>query len=173
MALSIPLADIIAFPKVSKAYFSLLEVLCHNHTGVIANCDSATFTFLVSSLDAGLKALDVSISSMCATAVDNLAGFYFKAVNSDETPPQAAQVGSESPAWSALIREVRVMLPPAVTPQTCSAVRGLDGVLAIAESLRDRGAACFAVICPRQSAFLSCRPWQSTSASGRSFSPGY
>lgn len=92
LALSIPLADIVAYPKVSKAYFSLLEVLCHNHTGIIATRDPATFAFLVGSLDAGLKSLDVSISSMCATAVDNLAGFYFKAVNGDESPSQAAQV---------------------------------------------------------------------------------
>ena len=31
MALSIPLADIIAYRKVARAYFALLDVLCHNH----------------------------------------------------------------------------------------------------------------------------------------------
>ena len=46
------------------------------------------------SLDAGLKSLDVAISSQCAAAVDNLAGHYFKnitgGVNENGTP--AAQV---------------------------------------------------------------------------------
>ena len=97
MALSVPLSDIMAFPKVGKAYFTLLEVLCHNHTHVIATCEATTFAFLVGSLDAGLKSLDVSISSMCATAVDNLAGFYFKASKGDESPSRAAQVRARPP----------------------------------------------------------------------------
>ena len=94
MALSVPLADIMAYRKVGKAFFGLLDVLCSNHTLVIANCDTPTFAFLMTALDSGLKSLDVVISSQCATAVDNLAGFYFKAVqaNGSETPPPAAQV---------------------------------------------------------------------------------
>ena len=94
MALSVPLADIMAYRKVGKAYFGLLDVLCSNHTHVIANYDTPTFAFLMTALDSGLKSLDTVISSQCATAVDNLAGFYFKAVqaNGSETPPAAAQV---------------------------------------------------------------------------------
>ncbi len=34
MALSIPLADIMAYRKVARAYFALLDVLCHNHAQV-------------------------------------------------------------------------------------------------------------------------------------------
>lgn len=94
MALSIPQADILAYPKVAKAYFTLLEVLCHNHTNVVVGCERDTFAFLVQSLDAGVKSLDVSISSMCATSIDNLAGFYFKAVNGEDAPTPAAQVGT-------------------------------------------------------------------------------
>lgn len=37
--------------KVAKAYFSLIEVLCHNHTGTVACQDSVTFGFILSSLD--------------------------------------------------------------------------------------------------------------------------
>jgi exportin-7 len=55
-------------------------VLCHNHTGTVACQDSVTFGFILSSLDQGLKSLDVSISSACASAVDNLASFYFRNV---------------------------------------------------------------------------------------------
>jgi len=39
-----------------------------------------TFTFLLTSLEAGLKSLDVAISSASAAAVDNIAGFYFRNV---------------------------------------------------------------------------------------------
>jgi hypothetical protein len=37
--------------KVAKAYFSLLEVLCHNHTGTIACQEGPTFAFILNSLD--------------------------------------------------------------------------------------------------------------------------
>ena len=99
MALSVPLADIMAYRKVGKAFFGLLDVLCSNHTLVIANCDTPTFAFLMTALDSGLKSLDVVISSQCATAVDNMAGFYFKAVqaNGSETPSPAAQVPPPRP----------------------------------------------------------------------------
>ena len=91
MVLSIPLADIMSYSKLGKAYFSLVEVLCSSHTEMLATRDTATFSFLLLSLDAGLKALDHSVSTMSATAIDNLAGYYFKAVNSEEAPTAAAQ----------------------------------------------------------------------------------
>jgi len=49
----------------------------------------------MSALDAGLKSLDTGVSSQCAAAVDNLAGFYFKATHPEQPaaqPSPAAQV---------------------------------------------------------------------------------
>ena len=73
------------FPGSAPAQLSV------TYAQVVARCDMATFAFLVRSLDAGLKSLDVSISSQCAAAVDNLAGFYFKGC-AEEAPSPAAQV---------------------------------------------------------------------------------
>ena len=68
-------------------------MLCHNHTGTIACQDAPTFAFILNSLDQGLKSLDVQISSACASAIDNLATFYFKNVvwepESGRVPPGA------------------------------------------------------------------------------------
>jgi len=80
------------FRQVCKAYFALLEVLCQSHQGAIATCDGPTFVLLLQSLDAGLKALDVSVSSQCAAAVDNLASYYFRNAAAAETPSPAGQV---------------------------------------------------------------------------------
>ena len=157
MALAVPLADIMAYRKVGRAFFQLLEVLSHNHAPVLASTDTATFAFLVSgpcwqrrlrnllrdaqhpvhpapssrqhkcaqvgsfcaqigrdavqmgcaaaqmsALDAGLKSLDTGVSSQCAAAVDNLAGFYFKATHPEQPsaqPSPAAQVGSGWLVW--------------------------------------------------------------------------
>ena len=92
MSLSIPLASIMVFRKLGRAYFALLEVLCHNHTSVIINLDTATFGHLVGSLELGVRSLDVSTSSQCASAVDNLAAFYFHNITMDENPTSVAAV---------------------------------------------------------------------------------
>lgn len=105
MALSVPLADIMVYQKVAKAYFGLLDVLCHSHVSVVAGCDTATFAFLLSSLDTGLKSLDSSVSSVCAAALDNLAGQYFKGLQAaaDDKPNQAAQVYACRRSWFSIM----------------------------------------------------------------------
>ncbi|MCO5551769.1 hypothetical protein L7F22_005272 [Adiantum nelumboides] len=92
ISLCIPLEDIMGFRKLARAYFALLEVLCHNHTSVIVMLETSTFARIVSSLEAGLKCLDISISTQCASAVDNLAAFYFNNITSGENPNSQAAV---------------------------------------------------------------------------------
>lgn len=95
MALSIPIADILSYRKVGRAYFALMDVLCHNHVPALAAKDATTFAFIVTSLDSGLKALDVSISSQCAAALDNLAGYYFRHMPGGEDPNAAGAAIAE------------------------------------------------------------------------------
>ncbi|KAJ7516733.1 hypothetical protein O6H91_22G068900 [Diphasiastrum complanatum] len=92
ISLAIPLADIMAYRKLARAYFAFLEVLCHNHITVILNLDTATFAHILGSLESGLKCLDVSISSQCASAVDNLAAFYFNNITSGEAPSSTTAI---------------------------------------------------------------------------------
>ncbi|GLT93407.1 hypothetical protein SLE2022_112010 [Rubroshorea leprosula] len=92
MTLSSPLADVLAFRKLTKAYFSFLDVLFSNHMSFILNLDTATFTHIVGSLESGLKGLDSSISSQCASAVDNLAAFYFNNITMGEAPTSPAAI---------------------------------------------------------------------------------
>ena len=40
LALSVPLPDILAYRKLAKAYYALLDVLCHNHANVVATRDT-------------------------------------------------------------------------------------------------------------------------------------
>lgn len=92
MTLSIPLADIMAFRKLTRSYFALLDVLCNSHINVIVNLDTSTFAHIVGSLESGLKSLDSSISTQCASAVDNLAAFYFNNITVGEVPTSTAAV---------------------------------------------------------------------------------
>ncbi|KAF2300870.1 hypothetical protein GH714_017937 [Hevea brasiliensis] len=63
MTLSIPLADILAYRKLTRAYFAFLEVLFSSHIVFILNLDTNTFMHIVGSLESGLKGLDTNISS--------------------------------------------------------------------------------------------------------------
>lgn len=101
MVTSVPLADMMGFKKVSKAYFALLEVLCHGHTATIAATDAATFNYIFTSLEQGLKSVDVVVSSACASAADNLAAFYFRNV------VQGPESGKAAPGAEAIESHLR------------------------------------------------------------------
>lgn len=92
MTLSIPLADILAFRKLTRAYFAFLEVLFSSHIVFILNLDTNTFRHIAGSLESGLKGLDTNISSQCASAVDNLAAFYFNNITMGEAPSSPAAI---------------------------------------------------------------------------------
>ncbi|XP_064966171.1 uncharacterized protein LOC103986231 isoform X2 [Musa acuminata AAA Group] len=98
MILSISLSDILAYQKLTKAYFAYMEVLFGNHISFILTLDTNTFMHIIASLESGLKGLDAGISSQCASAIDNLASFYFNNITVGEMPP--------SPATMSLARHV-------------------------------------------------------------------
>ncbi|GAB4851808.1 hypothetical protein Ancab_031207 [Ancistrocladus abbreviatus] len=92
MILSIPLADILAYRKVAKAYYSFVEILLNNQIKFALSLDTSTFMYIVRSLDSGLKVLDSNIVSQCASAVDHLATFYFNNIIMGEAPASPASL---------------------------------------------------------------------------------
>ncbi|RWV93039.1 hypothetical protein GW17_00044533, partial [Ensete ventricosum] len=79
----------------TKAYFAFMEVLFSNHISFILNLDTNTFLNIIGSLEAGLKGLDTGISSQvyqCASAMDNLATFYFNHITFGEVPASPASM---------------------------------------------------------------------------------
>jgi hypothetical protein len=55
MCLQIPLNDILAYMKLSKAYFGFLEVLMKGHLDVLCGLDSSVFITLIKTLHEGLQ----------------------------------------------------------------------------------------------------------------------
>ncbi|KAL9265012.1 Exportin-7-B-like protein [Drosera capensis] len=92
MTLSIPLADVLAFRKLTRAYFAFVDVLFKSHMTFVLNSDSSAFMHFVGSLESGLRDLDTTISSQCASAVDELATYYFNNITMREAPPSQAAV---------------------------------------------------------------------------------
>lgn len=87
LALSIPLKDIVAYPKICKAYFGLLEILFNSHTEMVIAFDTPTFLQLVTSLEEGIKLDDMSLSSQICAALDHLCTYYY--VQAKKNSPQA------------------------------------------------------------------------------------
>ncbi|KAL2536815.1 ARM repeat superfamily protein [Forsythia ovata] len=121
MALSIPLADILAYRKLTRAYFAFLEVIFNSHIVFVLNLHTSAFMHIVSSLESGLKGLDVGISSQCASAIDNLAAFYFLNITMGEAPtsPAAINLASHIAECPSLLPEILKTLFEIVLFEDC------------------------------------------------------
>ncbi|XP_047334850.1 exportin-7-A-like isoform X2 [Impatiens glandulifera] len=93
MILSIPLPDILAYRKLRGAYYGFLEVLLNSQISFVLKADASTFRYIVGSLESGLTVLDTNILSQCASAIDNLATFYFNNITLGESPSSPAALG--------------------------------------------------------------------------------
>lgn len=70
--------ELMAFPKVSKAYFTFMEITFRNHIAVMLALPSGVFLRVVQSLQEGLDSVDGPLLQLCAAAVDHLATYYFR-----------------------------------------------------------------------------------------------
>lgn len=55
MCLQIPLTDVMAYVKLSRAYFSYIEILFRNHLDVLSGLDSSIFIQLIKTNQEGLQ----------------------------------------------------------------------------------------------------------------------
>ena len=77
MALSVPLDDVNAYPKLSKAYFSFVEILFRSHKKTVFALDTQVFMQIMTTVHDGLQSSDATISSFCANTIDHLTTYYF------------------------------------------------------------------------------------------------
>jgi exportin-7 len=84
MCLHVNLEEILAYPKVARAYFTLMELLMRSHTATIVGLDTRVLRHLCSSLTEGLKSHEVAISSQCAAALEHLAAYRFREIVDEE-----------------------------------------------------------------------------------------
>lgn len=86
LALSIPMVDLMAFPKLKKGYFSFIEILFRNHMISVVKLDNGVFFQLIQSIHEGLNSYDLAIAAQCAAAVDHLASFYYEQQKKKDSP---------------------------------------------------------------------------------------
>lgn len=96
VATAFPLDELLAYPKASRAYFALLDVLCQQHTGDVFSLDAHSFGHVVSSLQEGLQSLEVWMSSTSAVSLDHLSAFRFRQRPREGTGGVAVRAQSEA-----------------------------------------------------------------------------
>lgn len=84
MILSVPVDDVIAYPKLSKAYFGFVEIFFRHHIKSVLALETGLLMQLMNSVHEGLQASDPQLSSLCANAIDHLATFYYENINKDK-----------------------------------------------------------------------------------------
>eukprot|EP00731_Ephydatia_muelleri_P021099 Em0013g826a len=72
LLISIPLKNLLDFPKVSQAYYGLLEILTQDHMDFISSLQPEVFVYILSSISEGLSALG------CCSTLDHILSFLFK-----------------------------------------------------------------------------------------------
>jgi len=88
MILSVPLDDVVAYPKLSKGYYCFIEILFRNHMKTVLALDTNVLMQLMSTVHEGLQSSDAQLSAMCATTIDHLATFYFENSGKDKVEMQ-------------------------------------------------------------------------------------
>mmetsp|Transcript_32224 Transcript_32224/g.76547 ORF Transcript_32224/g.76547 Transcript_32224/m.76547 type:complete len:1079 (+) Transcript_32224:189-3425(+) len=93
LSLSIPIEELMAYPKVMRGYFPFSEILCHNHTTYLCMLEQPVFLQIISNIQYGLKWVnpphDISVSSESASALYHLVEFRFRS-NKKEAQALAA-----------------------------------------------------------------------------------
>jgi exportin-7 len=84
LALTVPLDDINAYPKVSKAYFSFIEILFRNHRKPAFALETSVFMQIMTTVHDGLQSSDATISAYCANTIDHMASYYFSNMGKDK-----------------------------------------------------------------------------------------
>lgn len=77
MCLQIPVSDVMAYVKLSRAYFSFLEILFRNHLDVLSGLDSPVFLQLIKTTQEGLQSSELTVSAQCASTIDHIATYLF------------------------------------------------------------------------------------------------
>eukprot|EP00668_Euglena_longa_P031811 GGOE01041069.1.p1 GENE.GGOE01041069.1~~GGOE01041069.1.p1 ORF type:complete len:1066 (-),score=423.60 GGOE01041069.1:257-3454(-) len=92
MALSIQLSDLLSYPKVGTAYFSLMETVFLSYCHILVALDTPPFMHIIRSLEEGLRSANLNRNSVgsATNAIGHLLSFYYQ--NVQKGTPYAARL---------------------------------------------------------------------------------
>jgi len=111
-ARSVPLDELMVFPKLCRAFFQFARTLLMYHTGAFLEVGPEAFVHIIQCIQQGVCSLDPAISSQAAMALDHLAAFYFQSTGKDNAEARIMHrhVGSNPEAFPMLLKVVMEVL---------------------------------------------------------------
>ena len=91
LLLSIPLSEVMAYPKVARSYFTFIEVIFRHQLETIVLIPTKTFLHIVKSLEEGLLSVDSSVAIFASSTIDHLASFQFRVARRNKPEARALQ----------------------------------------------------------------------------------
>ena len=83
LCLSVPLADLLSYPKAFKVYFAFMDALSRNHaTAIMTSEGGRGVCQILRALEEGLSSFDNTIAMQSCSAVDNICSYVFDNPNS-------------------------------------------------------------------------------------------
>ncbi|XP_055588183.1 exportin-7 isoform X1 [Uranotaenia lowii] len=78
LILSMSHEDILVHPKLSQAYYVLIDCLAQDHITYLSTLEPPIFLYILESISKGLNALDVLVGSGCCSTLDFIVTYIFK-----------------------------------------------------------------------------------------------
>jgi len=109
---TIPLEELMVFPKLCRAFFQFARTLLMYHTGAFLEVGNETFLHILNCIQRGIQSLDPTISSQAAMALDHLAAFHFTHSGKDNQEAKVMQqhISTSPTAFPSLLKVVMEVL---------------------------------------------------------------
>ncbi|KAI9028957.1 armadillo-type protein [Phycomyces nitens] len=96
LMLSIPLQDLMGFPKLTKAFFSMLDDFTHEQFMALPSLSPDTFLYMMRACEQGVESTETWVRSHACSAVNNVTSFVAKETEKAELQ-RASLAGNSSP----------------------------------------------------------------------------
>eukprot|EP01147_Barroeca_monosierra_P003947 gene3947-6410_t len=103
---TIPLDDIMEFPKLSRAFFSVFVFISRDHSTFLGQLDASVFRLLMICLRNGVKSVVSTLSINACTALDSLLSFVYSNVNRNKPVPEAENLAQLLSSVSDVLLEI-------------------------------------------------------------------
>lgn len=89
LLVSVPLEDLLAYPKLCKSYYALMVALTRDHLRYIHDLDRMFFNFFCGSILQGIKSVDVQVCTQCCNSLDYLLSYIIVGLSKSKHDPVA------------------------------------------------------------------------------------
>lgn len=92
MLISVPLDQMMAFPRLTVAYFSVLEILCQDHIDFFCQLDQQVILYVLSSVSSGIKSNNTLMCTGCCQTLDYMLSYVYKQANRKTPSSEAVHI---------------------------------------------------------------------------------